>query len=112
MSHHVDRPDCAGDLRIRTSYAVGDTVRRLTYECMNEECGASFVATVSIDARLSLPAQPNTKVMIPLSRHVNRARLRALLDGAPEADYTPRTMPPQTGELFDAATGPPVPSPA
>lgn len=101
MSHHVDCPDCGAAMRIRTSYAVGQTMRRLTYECLNVECGASFAASITIDARLNMPAQPSTTVLIPVSPHVNRARIRALIDGSPEGDYAAQTMAMPNRELFD-----------
>lgn len=101
MSHHFDCPDCGHALRIRTSHPLGKTVRGLQYECMNPECGASFVARVSIETRLSLPAQPTAEVQIPLSKHINRARLRAVLADAPDGDYQPKTMSLPNGELFD-----------
>ncbi len=107
MSHHVDCPDCGAPLRIRSSYAVGETMRKLTYDCLSPECGATFAASVTLDARLSLPARPSSTVMIPLSTHINRARNRALLDESPTADYVPRGMPPETVELFDTGAGPP-----
>ena len=111
MSHHVDCPDCKGAMRIRTSYALGQTMRRLTYECLNVECGASFAASITLDARLNMPAQPSMTVVIPVSSHVNRARIRAVLDGAPETDYEPRSLPRPNGELFGApesGAGPPL----
>lgn len=107
MSHHVDCPDCGTPLRIRSSYAVGQTMRKLTYDCLNAECGATFAASVMLDARLNMPARPSSTVMIPISSHVNRRLMRAMLDDAPEADYTPQTMMPITGELFDTGRGPP-----
>lgn len=108
MSHHIDCPDCKGAMRIRTSYAMGETMRKLTYQCLNAECGASFVASITLDARLSLPAQPSTTVVIPLSASVNRARLRAVMDNAPEAEYRAATLPPVNGELFGEGCGPPA----
>ncbi|MFV0679237.1 ogr/Delta-like zinc finger family protein [Ottowia sp.] len=111
MSHHIDCPDCGQPLRIRTSHKLGTTMRRLGYDCINVECGATFAATLMLDARLNVPARPSTSVVIPLSPHVNRGRIRAVLDTAPEGDYQPATMPPITAELFDAC-GPPAASAA
>lgn len=109
MSHHVDCPDCKGAMRIRSSYAVGDTMRRLTYQCLNAECGASFAASITVDARLNMPSNPSTTVLIPISSHLSRARIRELMALAPVIDYVPRSLPPANGELFDARDGPPLP---
>lgn len=101
MSHHFPCPDCGADLRIRTSHQLGETMRRLTYQCLNVECGACFVAHVEIAARLNTPAQPSQSVLIPMSRHINRQRQRDVLALSPDdAAYVAQTLPPVNGELF------------
>ena len=113
MSHHFDCPDCGHALRIRSSHPLGETVRHIKYECLNAECGASFVAQSALLERLSMPSQPSASVTIPLSPHVNRERLRQLLTDAPRGEYRATTMAPPNGELFDSpAAGPPEPQPA
>lgn len=101
MSHHFPCPDCGTDMRIRTSGQLGQTVRRLTYQCLNVECGACFSALVEISARLNLPAQPSRTVLIPLSRHVARQRQRDVLDLSPDdKNYVARTLQVPTEDLF------------
>lgn len=101
MSHHFPCPDCGADLRIRTSGQLAQTVRRLSYQCMNPECGACFSALVEIAARLNMPSQPSRTVLIPLSRHVDRQRQKDVLALSPEdRSYVPRTLPIPNGDLF------------
>lgn len=67
-------PHCCSRANIRTSREVSSTMREITYQCLNDECGHVWVSAVTAMRTLTLPSSPNPKVRIPLS-----ARARALL---------------------------------
>lgn len=67
-------PHCSAKAHIRTSREVSSTMREITYQCLNDECGHVWVSAVTAMRTLTLPSSPNPKVRIPLS-----ARARALL---------------------------------
>ena len=107
---HFSCPDCGAPCVIRSSSELSDTMRALEYDCTNHECGASFAGHAELTRRLSLPAQPNPAVNLPLSNRVDRARLRAVLDTADEQAQQRSTLPPVNADLFDMppAAAPPA----
>lgn len=77
------------------------------YQCSNPECGHSFVALTEIVRTLSPSAMPDPSVNLPLSSHVRRDLLKAIVDLAETAEHQ-RQYPtqPVNGDLF--AGGPPT----
>ena len=102
---HIACPDCGSDMTIRSSHVQSATLRQLEYRCTEHECGGSFAALLEITYRLSLPAQPNPAVDLPLSTRIDRAAIAAVLDTADAITPATSTLPAVNGDLF--ATGPP-----
>lgn len=98
-------PHCDATSEIRTSRLVSKTMRELIYACTDVECGHTFVALTEVVRTLSPSAKPNPTVLLPLSTHVQRDMLRAVLDNAGESAHqiiTPSI--PKTGDLFASAS--------
>lgn len=102
---HIACPDCGADMTIRSSHVASATMRSLEYRCTSHECGAAFAATLELSYRLSLPAQPNPAVDLPLSTRIDRAALAAVLETADNVSPATSSLPAITADLF--ATGPP-----
>ena len=97
---HMACPDCRAPMTIRGSHVQSDTMRALQYCCTNHECGAAFSAVLELSARLSLPAQPNPEVHLPLSNRLDRGQLRAVLDQSGEVAPKSSSLPPITADMF------------
>ena len=102
---HISCPHCDAAMTIRSSHVQTSTMRQVQYDCTNHECGASFAATLELTYHLSLPAQPNPSVSLPMSSRIDRTAVRALLDGADTVAPERSRLPQVNGSLFD--TGPP-----
>lgn len=99
-------PHCGFDSVIRTSMVMTKLMRETTYACTNPECGHTFIALTEIVRTLSPSATPDPSVSIPLSSHVRRDVMRAVLDHAEEATHQPRYTQPVTGDLFMGSPAP------
>lgn len=93
-------PMCEAQCEIRTSQTLTKTMRETMYQCTNVECGCTFVVSAEIGRLLNIGATPNLAVSIPLSTHVRRDMLRAVLDNAGESEHQARYTLPVTGDLF------------
>lgn len=99
-------PHCEAEAAIRTSRMVSDTMRELIYACSNTECGHTFLAVTEIRYTLSPSAIPNPKVLLPLSTHVRRDMVKAVMDSAGHSHHNAQYTPPATGDLFAGTTPP------
>jgi len=99
-------PHCEAASEIRTSRMITSTMRESMYACTNLECGHTFVATLEIVRTLSPSATPNPLVCLPLSTHVQRDMLRAVLDAAGHAPHQAQFTPPATRDLFHGGASP------
>ena len=107
---HFDCPHCGAGMTIRSSHTQTSTMRDLHYDCTNHECGASFAAIAELTYHLSLPAQPNPAVTLPMSSRIDRAATRALLEQSGEVVPDKTNMPQVNNDLFadpPTAAGPP-----
>lgn len=95
-------PHCQAWASMRTSRELSELSREQTFACRNVECGHTFTALTTIDRTLSPSAIPNPRVSLPLSRHVERNLISAVLTTAATADYTPRFPSARTIDLFGA----------
>ncbi len=75
------------------SRASGDKVRRITrtlsevtYRCSNVRCGCNFVVSVETVRMLTLPSIPDPTVNVPLSPHIRRGALQAVMEHGRIAD--------------------------
>ena len=93
-------PHCEAQSEIRTGKVLTPTMRETLYQCVNVECGHTFVAVTEIVRTLSPSATPNPAVNLPLSTHVRRDMMRVVLDNAGEADHEAQYTRPITGDLF------------
>lgn len=94
-------PHCKATSEIRTSRMLSDTLRESIYACTNPECGHTFVVRASADYTLSPSATPDPKVNMPLSKHVRRGLVRAVLDCAHEEAHEAQFTPARTPDLFE-----------
>ena len=105
-------PHCEHLCTIRTSNMMTKTMRETTYICSNPECACSFVVNSQIHRMLNVGATPDPSINIPLSSHVRRDVVRAMLDHAEEAAHQPRYTKPVTGDLFMDSPVPDCPASA
>lgn len=94
-------PHCEATSEIRTARMLGATLRESIYACTNPECGHTFVVRASADYTLSPSATPNPRVNMPLSTHVRRGLVRAVLDCAHEEEHDTQFTPARTPDLFE-----------
>lgn len=88
-------PHCGAPAVARTSEQMSPLLRKSWHWCKNRACGHRFASFTEIRYTLSPPAMPRPGVVLPLSRHVQRAALHDLLRSAPVGqDPTP---PPAAG---------------
>lgn len=99
-------PHCEHLCTIRTSNMMTKTMRETTYICSNPECACSFVVNSQIHRMLNVGATPDPSINIPLSSHVRRDVVRAVLDHADTAPHQPRYTQPVTGDLFMGSPAP------
>lgn len=79
MSIHFPCPHCGARAIIRTSEQMSQTMRQLTYQCRDPECGHTFLVGAEILRTLSPSAKPNPTVLLPISQIV-KERLQRQLD--------------------------------
>ncbi|AVS66624.1 transcriptional regulator [Paracidovorax avenae] len=97
-------PHCGTWARCRDSLQLTDTSRQSTHQCMNVECGHTFVAVSTINHTLSPSAMPNPRVILPLSSHIRRPVLAHQLAAMPSAEHQPTSTAARamTRDLFEA----------
>ncbi|MFZ6772286.1 ogr/Delta-like zinc finger family protein [Undibacterium sp. SXout7W] len=71
-------PHCEQSVRAIKSRTMSPMLKEITYRCQNEECGHVFVAGLEVLRTLSLSAQPNYAVKIPISQHARASALNQL----------------------------------
>lgn len=92
---------CGAQSVIRHGRAVSKTMRETIYQCTDVECGHCFVVMAEMVRSLTPSGKPDPTVNLPLSKHVRRGVVRALLDNASEAEHELITpLAPATGDLF------------
>lgn len=96
-------PHCRASSEIRTSRMLTATLRESIYACTNVECGHTYVVMAEVARTLSPSATPDPRVVLPLSSHVQRAMLRAVLDCADEQAHEALFTPARTPDLFASA---------
>lgn len=72
-------PHCRAHSTVRTSREVTLTLREVTYQCSNAECGHTYVVNMEFARTLSPSATPNLALKLPMSKHV-RERLAKQLE--------------------------------
>ncbi|HJW25148.1 MAG TPA: ogr/Delta-like zinc finger family protein [Rhodocyclaceae bacterium] len=89
----LDCPHCHGPAVIRTSKALGDTVREASVQCENVECAHTWVARIIAERTIAPSMKPNPRVYIPLSPRSPAAAAPADSQlELPMEPYNPRQM--------------------
>lgn len=108
MRLSIKCPHCRSRAAFVKSREMSGTMREVTYRCTNEYCGHVYVAALEVIRTLSPSAIPDPQVHIPLSRHVRRDRLQAVLEGstaAPDNDAAACQQVAQLDIAFDSPVG-------
>lgn len=71
-------PHCRSTATVRSSREVTLTLRELTYQCSNAECGHTYVVNMEFARTLSPSATPNLALKLPISTHVRERLVRQL----------------------------------
>jgi len=71
-------PHCATRAVARSSQELSDTMREITYACLNPICGHTYVARLEVARTLSPSAVPKSGINIPLSPHVRERLMEQL----------------------------------
>jgi hypothetical protein len=79
----INCPHCSGHTRVTKTQAMSDTMKEITYQCQNDECGHVFVAALEVLRTVSLSSKPKQGVHIPFSESLKRAIQRQLNIDAP-----------------------------
>lgn len=72
-------PHCRSRATARSSKELTLTLREVTYQCTNVECGHTYVVNMEFARTLSPSATPNLALNLPMSPHV-RDRLAQQLE--------------------------------
>ena len=75
---HFPCPHCRARAFIRTSEEMTTTMREITYQCTDPECGHTYVVVAEVDRTLSPSAKPNPSVLLPISQIVKDRVMRQL----------------------------------
>lgn len=95
QSNALRCPHCASGLRSRSTRPVTPLVRQLYMQCVNEDCGATFGADLTITHMISPGAKPNPAVQMRTTPPRQRAAANDDLPGGsevPPAEATDRIV--------------------
>lgn len=82
-------PHCGERSIVRDSVAVTDMVRELRLNCMNDECGHTFVAQLSIVRTIRPAARPKLSVNLPFGEWRKRPANDDVPDAANDTEAPP-----------------------
>lgn len=74
----INCPHCNARTRVTKTQAMSDTMKEITYQCTDHECGHVFVAALEVLRTVSLSSKPKQGVQIPISESLKRAIQRQL----------------------------------
>ncbi|MDZ5456980.1 ogr/Delta-like zinc finger family protein [Azohydromonas lata] len=98
-------PHCGCRSTGRNNRYLSPLLMELTFVCNNLQCGHIYVAQIEAVRSLSPSSIPRTDIQLPLSQHVRRGALNAVLSNSPVAatadpvDDVPAAS--RTGDLFE-----------
>lgn len=101
-------PHCKGWSTIASQKPRSPLTVELGFVCRNIDCGHTYVGLLEIVRTLSPSSCPDLSVPLPLSSHVKREPLSALLGMAKEAPggaLDPETLPRQSGLFTEVPVG-------
>ena len=88
MKHRLLCPHCEQPANSLTLKYLSTTTMELGYACTNTECGHGFVVVAEASHTLSLPAEFNPAVKLPLGERITRASLLHALASLPTQPST------------------------
>jgi hypothetical protein len=71
-------PHCKERAVARSSQEKTETLREITYQCLDPECGYTYVASLEIVRGLSPSGKPSTTVRVPMSQHIRERVMQQL----------------------------------
>ena len=63
-------PHCKSRAVARSSQEKTETMREITYQCIDVECGYTYVASLEVVRGLSPSGKPSQTVRVPMSQHI------------------------------------------
>lgn len=63
----VQCPHCLNLAQLRTSKVLTPLVKELRFQCMDVECGHTFVASLTIDRTICPSARPNPRIQLRMA---------------------------------------------
>ena len=79
-------PHCGAPSKIRSSQQITPSYAEQLRWCENPLCGHIWVDSIEAVRTLSPPAVPNPEINIPLSRHIRRDQVVALMNQSEQFD--------------------------
>ncbi|ECV5707818.1 ogr/Delta-like zinc finger family protein [Salmonella enterica subsp. enterica] len=70
MRIQIRCPHCDGKAIARSSRELSPTLRQISYQCIDPECGHTYLAHLEIVRTLSPSAKPNAAITLPYSPHI------------------------------------------
>jgi hypothetical protein len=71
-------PHCKSRAVARSSQEKTETMREITYQCIDAECGYTYVAALEIVRGLSPSGKPSQTVRVPMSQHIRERVMQQL----------------------------------
>lgn len=71
-------PHCESRAIARSSRELSITMREIVYQCLDVECGHTYVAQLEVVRTLSPSAKPKPAVRLPISPHVRQRVMEQL----------------------------------
>lgn len=72
-------PHCKSRATARSSQEKTETMREITYQCIDVECGYTYVASLEVVRGLSPSGKPNQAVHVPMSQHIRDRVMQQML---------------------------------
>lgn len=71
-------PHCQSRAVARSSQEKTATMREITYQCIDVECGYTYVASLEVVRGLSPSGKPSETVRVPMSQHIRERVMHQL----------------------------------
>lgn len=72
-------PHCKSRAVARSSQEKTATMREITYQCTDVECGYTYVTSLEIVRGLSPSGKPNNAVRVPMSQHIRERVMQQMM---------------------------------
>ena len=71
-------PHCDSRSIARTSRQLSATLREIFFQCLDVECGHTYVANLEVVRTISPSAKPKTAIRLPISPHARQRVMEQL----------------------------------